>query len=192
MLSPRKENEGACESNNPQKLASWKEDYLEKIRHFGLPALRPNSFILRNDGGFSATTRDGTNVSGKVLMTEAFRPMTLLYSVEGPPTEVFKVSYRYRSTNMLPSYIEVCKAGSKDKPPDDLVSMVSINQVEYGIDPNGAAGYKPSQFYPDMQIFTWIEEWKNGQRYMVNADGSFTEVAPDGHLVKVAKASPRK
>jgi len=192
MLSPRKESEGACESNNPQLLSSWREDHLEKIRHFGLPALRPNSFNLGNDGGFSATTRDGKSVHGKVLTTDALRPMTLLYSVEGPPIEVFKVSYRYRSTNMLPSYIEVCKAGSKDTPPGDLVSMVSISQVEYGIDPNGSAGYKPSQFYPDMQVFTWIEEWKNGQRYMVNADGGFIEVAPNGHLVKVAKAPPRK
>jgi len=162
------------------------------MRHFGLPALRPNSFNLRNDGRFSATTRDGKSVNGKILTTEALRPMTQLYSVEGPPMEVFKVSYRYRSTNMLPSYIELRKAGSKDTPPGDLVSMVSISQLEYGIDPNGSAGYKPSQFYPDMQVFTWIEEWKNGVGYMVNADGGFIEIASDGHLVKAAKVPPRK
>jgi hypothetical protein len=183
FLSPRRPSEGASESNNPQTLALWAEDHLERIRHLGLPPLRPNSFNLRDDGGFSATTREGTNVSGKILATEAFRPMALSYSVEGAAGDVFKVNYRYHSTNMLPNYIEVRKAGSKDQPQGELITtMVSISQVEYGLDPNGSTGYDPSQFYPDMQIFTRIQVWKNGERFSVN---------PNGRLIKIDEARLR-
>jgi hypothetical protein len=64
---------------------------------------------------------------------------------------------------MLPGFIEACDFRPS---PYNITSYVS--QVEYGIDPEASSGFKPSQFYPDMGVFsTHIEVWSNGVRWLV-------------------------
>jgi hypothetical protein len=179
FLSPGPQQEGASDQNNPQRIAGWKEAHLQKIRHWGLPALRPNSLNWRDDGEFSATTRQGESLHGRILAADSVRPVALIYSVGGNASNVFRVDYRYRSTSTLPSYIELGNSGKDDAAHSRRVTMmVSITQIEYGSDPRISRGYEPSQFFLNIKVFNDIQFWKNGEQFAV---------APNGRQVKIER-----
>jgi hypothetical protein len=153
-----------------------REAFVQKIRHFGLPPLRPNSFTLGNDGHFSAATREGEAVHGRILEVAGSRPLALTYTV-GDSTNEFTATYGYHSTNGLPSYVEFSVPVVTKKFRANVTHMASINQVEYGEDPRISAGYRPSQFFPDMAAFTKIQVFKDDGRFALDRNGTLTKIS---------------
>jgi hypothetical protein len=176
FISPREPNPGASDNNNPQRLSHcWLQD-LEQIRHLGLPALQPNTFAFENDLEFSATTRAGETLKGRIMRADRDRPITLMYKVGEGTNPAVSVNYRYRAGSSLPSYIEIDRRDPKL--PRSTMKMISIKTLEYGVDSRVPDGYEPSQFFPDMKDFDDVQLWKNGERF---------SVAPDGRQVKIGR-----
>jgi hypothetical protein len=131
---------------------------------------------LANGGQFSATTRDGEPVNGRVLKSQRVTPLALTYTVGERTNDVFQVTYGYKSTNGLPSFIETRIPVVDNKIPTTASILVSISQIEYGIDPIISAGYRPFQFFPDMQAFTMIQVFKEDGRFSVEPNGILARI----------------
>jgi beta-lactamase regulating signal transducer with metallopeptidase domain len=170
MISPRAPTLGASDKNNPQILSGWYLRDLEQIRHLGLPALQSNTFAFVNDQEFSATTQIGEILKGRIVATDRDRPTALTYKVGDGTNPVVSVNYRYRTGRRLPSYIEI---DHSDREPS--TKMISIKEVEYGMDSRVPDGYEPAQFFPHMNGFD-VQFWKHGERF---------RVAPDGGQVRI-------
>jgi hypothetical protein len=134
-----------------------------------MPALQPNTFAFHDAREFSAMTLDGQSLKGSVLSVDGNRPVSLIYKV-GVTNGAFRVDYRYREKGALPAYIEINPLSPANPRERGFRRMLSIEQVEYGLDSSGTNGYEPSRLFPDMN-FTDVQFWKNGKRLSVAPDG---------------------
>lgn len=121
-------------------------------------------------------TREGEAVNGRFLNVDASRPVALAYTVGERTNDVFQVTYRYHSTNGLPSYIESRIPFVNNGIRTTTTILVSITQIEYGIDPRISTGYRPSQFFADMQAFTRIQVFKDDGRFSVEPNGTLARI----------------
>jgi hypothetical protein len=148
-----------------------REERLQQIRHFGLPALRSNTFKLGNNGEFSAKTSDGEVLQGKFSHVANSRPLALAYTVGNLTNDAVQVTYQYDSTNKLPSRFEISTPQVFNNVRTVRSNFASITEIEYGIDPHITNGYRPTQFYSDMHAFANVQVFRDGKRYAVEPNG---------------------
>lgn len=172
ILSPTQVEEGASKANSGQIVAELCQQQLERLRHFGFPALRVNSFSLLNGSRFEAVTLEGIALEGKILNSIGNRPISLTYRLTNNPTENYSVRYEYNSSDQeLPSSFEY--AGFRNGL--ELGKYTNrIEEVHYGLDSEIQHGYSPSMFFTNLASFSHVITWSNGVRYQIIQGGKLS------------------
>jgi RNA polymerase sigma factor (sigma-70 family) len=155
---------------------------MEEAQYLGLPALRPWSFVMHEDGSFTATTLKDELLKGRILKASNDRPLALTYQFisQGTPagTEEFNVSVIYQYVSEvapLPSIIgrmerSQVRQQSVFSGPNQSMTIngdrdglsISTNYIlsaEYGVDSSITNGYSATMFFPDANQYRLQSNW---------------------------------
>ncbi len=168
-LSSKLPSEGASEKNLSTRNSKLVEKLVNRIRHFGLPPLRTNSFRLLDQNQFEAVTDEGFVLSAKIQASSNNNPLALTYILEEITNDVFSITYGYPHGGTLPTYFEYREM--RNGRPYGIPTTNRILTVSYGIDESVAKGYSPSAFFTNLAIFTRILIESNGQRFLIKENG---------------------
>jgi hypothetical protein len=175
-LSPRPPARGASGRNGTEIVVRQLRSDLERVRHFGLPAVRPHSFRLFSDGAFEAETSEHRVLRGKITAGSRTRPLALEYRFLGEPGRRVSVTYSYRSAHgALPSSFRYAEwRGGR------LFRQYTnwTEKVRLGVDEPVRAGYRPSMFISNLDVLRTVRLWSNGTRYALTGQGRLRTV-PD-------------
>jgi hypothetical protein len=179
-LSSRRAGEGESETNLDQIVGEEFREKLQRLRHFGLPALLTNSFRLIDRGQFKAQTVDGYEVQGKFLGVSNNRPLALRYNFEGATNDIVDIKYAYAPGEELPNYfeyVELRNGKPYHDPHSDWLHPVTnwILTLDYGIEEDISNGYTPAMFFSNLTNFTIVIS-SNGMRYEAKQSGKLAPV----------------
>lgn len=177
--------------NNDQPPLStiYIQNDIQYLRHFGFPALQANTFTLGNENQFKALSVDGHVISGKIIECLQDKPVKLFYHIEKETLIHFTIQYGYENDiSPLPNYFSFREIRN-NRPFRDLTNR--ILQIKWGVDNSILQGFLPSMFYTNLSIFTHVEAWSNGVRFIVSPSGQMRAITDDAPTYPNTQTSSR-